>query len=304
MNTQFLFQAIHVVNQLPCSRSSDELVSTFRIDRKKRNESICLRKEILSRVSSDLLLQRHLQIICLITFLSFKVLSVRIQYSQLYEKTHFQLRVSEGKKFKTGSDQDDGTGSIVLLCREYTFSWAHPQSRVCASNLDGTIIGSVNEVRIDKILQEDGLKISTPSISNPWETSFPMISREATRFSVDEIHDHEKELRSSNELIIQKGNNVVEKKDLIALMKFKLLKDGKETCANPLSHSISHSSLKKRSHFFLMKGNGSTIDVNPSRGGYLSTQISKMITKMIRHHDQDEQEQDGSYHWEIGKSKL
>ena len=36
----------------------------------------------------------------------------------------------------------------------------------------------------------------------------------------------------------------------------------------------------------------------------LSTQVSKMITKMIRHHDQGEREQDGSYHWDIVRSVL
>ena len=34
------------------------------------------------------------------------------------------------------------------------------------------------------------------------------------------------------------------------------------------------------------------------------TQVSKAITKMIRLHDQDEREQDGSYHWDTVKSVL
>ena len=29
-----------------------------------------------------------------------------------------------------------------------------------------------------------------------------------------------------------------------------------------------------------------------------------MVTKMVRHHDQDEREEDGSYHWETVKSLL
>ena len=47
-----------------------------------------------------------------------------------------------------------------------------------------------------------------------------------------------------------------------------------------------------------------SIDANPSRGEYLSTQVSKMVTKMIPHHDQEEREQDGSYHWDTVKSVL
>ena len=37
--------------------------------------------------------------------------------------------------------------------------------------------------------------------------------------------------------------------------------------------------------------------------GFL-TQVSKAITKKIRHHDPDEREQDRSYHWETVKSVL
>ena len=46
------------------------------------------------------------------------------------------------------------------------------------------------------------------------------------------------------------------------------------------------------------------IDANPSHGGALSIQVSKMVTKMVRHHDQDEPEQDGSYHWDTVGSVL
>ena len=36
----------------------------------------------------------------------------------------------------------------------------------------------------------------------------------------------------------------------------------------------------------------------------MSIQISKMVPKMVRHHDQDEREQDGSYHWDTVRSVL
>ena len=45
-------------------------------------------------------------------------------------------------------------------------------------------------------------------------------------------------------------------------------------------------------------------DANPSQGGALSIQVSTAITKMVRHHDQDEREQDGSYHWDTVRSVL
>ena len=36
----------------------------------------------------------------------------------------------------------------------------------------------------------------------------------------------------------------------------------------------------------------------------LSTHASMMVTKMVRHHDQEEREQDGSYHWDTARSVL
>ena len=36
----------------------------------------------------------------------------------------------------------------------------------------------------------------------------------------------------------------------------------------------------------------------------MSIQVYEMVTKMVRHHDQDEREQDGSYHWDTVRSVL
>ena len=47
-----------------------------------------------------------------------------------------------------------------------------------------------------------------------------------------------------------------------------------------------------------------TVTANPSPRKGLLTQVSKAITKNTSHHDQDEREQDGSYHWETVKSVL
>ena len=47
-----------------------------------------------------------------------------------------------------------------------------------------------------------------------------------------------------------------------------------------------------------------TIDANPSPRSGLPATVSKMVTKMVRHCDQDEREEDGSYHWETVKSLL
>ena len=104
----------------------------------------------------------------------------------------------------------------------------------------GTIIGPVLEVRIVNNLEEYGLEILIPSIFNPIETSYVVISRETERF-VDQIHDHKKELRSSDELLtafqksegkescMEGGSNRIEETCAP--------QGNKETCANPFSNS-------------------------------------------------------------------
>ena len=59
-------------------------------------------------------------------------------------------------KYKTRLDEDDGWGRIVRLCREYTFSRAHSESRVFAAILGGTFIGPVIKVQIVKIVGQRG----------------------------------------------------------------------------------------------------------------------------------------------------
>ena len=47
-----------------------------------------------------------------------------------------------------------------------------------------------------------------------------------------------------------------------------------------------------------------TDHANPKRGSGLAMSISKTVTTMLRHFDQDERESDGSRHWEAIKSVL
>ena len=47
-----------------------------------------------------------------------------------------------------------------------------------------------------------------------------------------------------------------------------------------------------------------TIHAKPKRGSDLAIFISKTVTIMLRHFDQDERESDGSRHWEGIKSVL
>ena len=64
--------------------------------------------------------------------LSFDVLSSRIKFSRQCEKLTFQHRVSDGMKYKNRFDEGDGWEKHCL-CREFTCSRAHPESRVFAA---------------------------------------------------------------------------------------------------------------------------------------------------------------------------
>ena len=63
--------------------------------------------------------------------------------------------------------------------------------------VEGTIIGPVLVVLFVKILDGYGMEVAIQSISNPENTSYVVITREA------EFHDHKEELRSSYELLTE-----------------------------------------------------------------------------------------------------
>ena len=46
------------------------------------------------------------------------------------------------------------------------------------------------------------------------------------------------------------------------------------------------------------------IPAHSSDGGALSTQVSKMVTRMVRHYNQDKRQSDGSLHWDTMRSVL
>ena len=94
---------------------------------------------------------------------------------------------------------------------------------------------------------------------------------------MNDIHDHREELRSSDELLTaEKGSNSI----------------------GALNRG---DSLFKKTVIPGGERKWITIEANPSPRDGLPTRVSKMFTKMVRHYDQDEREEDGSYHWETVK---
>ena len=77
----------------------------------------------------------------------------------------------------------------------------------------------------------------------------------------------------------------------------------KETCANSVSNPL-RDSLFKKTIIPTKRRTWVVVDANRSHGGDLSIQVSQMVTKMVRHHDQDEREEDGSHHWDTVRLVL
>ena len=150
-------------------------------------------------------------------------------------------------------------------------------------------------VQVVIFLDGYGIEIAIPSIVKPSYSSYVVISRETKRF-VNEIHDHKEELRSSNELLTAE-RRFDGCKETCALNSIK------ETCASPRSNPIGDSFFKKT---VTPRGERKwiTIDADLSPRNGLRTKVSKMVTKMVRHYDEDEREEDGSRNWETAKSLL
>ena len=141
-------------------------------------------------------------------------------------------------------------------------------------------LGPVLEVQIVKILGQPGLETSIPStlkhLKNEIRSSTELLSAFQKSEGREPSVEEEEESNSIKEICAHPvtsryGNN--------------------EACVNNVSNLPSDSLFNKR----IIPTNERkwiVIDANPSHGGALSIQASTAITKMVRHHDQDEREQD------------
>ena len=132
--------------------------------------------------------------------LSSDELAGKIQLTHFAKKACYQYLVAARKPYKIRPGGDEGWGTITPLFREYWSSRSYPKTKALSAIPEGTIIGPDLEVHIVKFLGGYGIKVAIPSVANPMDTSYVVISRETERF-VNETHDHKEELRSSNELL-------------------------------------------------------------------------------------------------------
>ena len=156
-----------------------------------------------------------------------------------------------------------------------------------------------------KILDQYGLEIAIPLPNDTKRTSYVMTSRGKSRF-VDEIHFPDTELRSSAQMLseLQKAEG---REPCLSHSKTCIQETGaahvtsqtsiKETCAGTLSISPSQAPFFTRRTIPTTERKWKVIPANSSYGGALSIAVSKMVTIMVRLHDQDERQSDAALHW-------
>ena len=123
---------------------------------------------------------------------------------------------------------------------------------------------------------------------------------------MNEIHNHNAEVRSSNELL----DNLEESKDGVLNEERKETTRHKETwaapsieetCAGSLTLVPNKASWNTRKIIHTNEKKWIAIHAHSGRESDLAVLFSKTVTTMLRHFDQDERETDGSRHWESFK---
>ena len=78
----------------------------------------------------------------------------------------------------------------------------------------------------------------------------------------------------------------------------------KETCADTLSIFPSQASIYTRRTILPTEWKWKVIPADFSYGGALSIPISKVVTRMVHHYDQDERQSDAALHWDATRPVL
>ena len=100
------------------------------------------------------------------------------------------------------------------------------------------------------------------------------------------IHDHKQELRSSNEVLAdlqESGRSEVYEER-------KVTNSFKETCAGPLNLTPRKASQLTRRIIPTSEKKWKALHAHSPDGGHLAASVSKMVTTMLRHFDQEERQ--------------
>ena len=192
------------------------------------------------------------------------------------------------------------------LCREYSFSRVNPRSRVFAAIPEGTNGGPVIEVQIVKI-DTYGLDIAIPSPNGSTRTSYVVISRGKSQV-VDELRIPIAGLRSSAELLSEL-QEAEESEFCLAQSKTSIQETGAAHVTSQTSmQETGADTLSIFSQPCVIVHTNHTYEISPACSSYkrgsLSTAISKVVTRLVRHHDQEERQSDLAVQWETKRPVL
>ena len=148
----------------------------------------------------------------------------------------FLLQPGNSTKFDRMETTD---GRQLLICAE------NKKVQAVAAVPEGTIIGPVLEVHIVKILDEYGMEVAIPPMTNPTYTFYFAVSLETERF-LNEIHDHKEEFRSSNKLLTELQGSVKSE----PCEERRGSSSNKEPCANSFSNPPPRASMEGHSCAF------------------------------------------------------
>ena len=222
----------------------------------------------------------------------------------IFGLTLFKHRVSARRKYQTRLDEDDGFGQFIPSCREYTLSQNCPQSRIFAAILGETIVVPV-------ILYNTDLKLQLyhPMIEN----GHPMLwfpERRVGSWMIfilpmansDPVQNYSLNFRNQKEENLAWQSRRPATRTLVWPM-FQV-----RLASRKLVRTLSAFLLAKRpfTHepFLRPRGSGKLFLPILRMEDLLSIAVSKMVTRMVRHYDQDERQSDEALHWDTIRPVL
>ena len=293
-NTELFFRIIHSVNQLSIHGAVSNWCEGFNLrpnEREPTSEKFAAKEnsvneEIRKSVpESGNRLRECLQ--------NFESRSKTSQLTKVCELASFWLKVEAGMRTMV-------LGDVSPICREFTFPRTKPRSRAYTVIPGKTVIETVIEVHVVQLLGRRRLEIKKISL-RIIQTEHPGLWYAEERIDlwtncISQIQDtispvrkyyRNKQLQKKVNLVLQNWNNPALKK---------LVRD--------------HSGLLLiqctfRKEFSMKEKKWKSIPACPSfKGKSLSTAISKLVTRLVRHYDQEERETDGAVHWNATNPKL
>ena len=266
----------------------------------------------------------------------FNLMSFMSNIEYLCTTAKFYHPIEKGNYYVTTALDDDGWGKRTSMCKEYTAPRNREDSKPYASIDAEKEIGPVLNIEIAKIIDVPGIEVQVPSLSLPGYSVWILISRGHERV-VNEIHRHNSDivnyssslrakednfndvcLEFSKPAVVNHGqgsqvsNNVKAKVEPSSMHRetvgstIRVARASSKSGSSGSAGSSNRTSIHLRAKSIYVKKEIPKEDriwtfipgCPKCKRDSLETRISKCVTNMVRHNDQDERETDGARHWD------